>query len=63
MNKKAKTYNTVIQPKGIKNFNFDKCSWDNLSEFQKQQIGAGLDDIKNGRVISSEEFWNQLKNG
>ena len=63
MNKKVKTDNAAIQSEGLDHPGFDECSWDNLSEFQKQQINAGLDDIKNGRILSSEEFWDQLKNG
>jgi hypothetical protein len=62
MNKKVKTDNAAIQSEGLDHPGFDE-SWDNLSEFQKQQINAGLDDIKNGRILSSEEFWDQLKNG
>jgi predicted transcriptional regulator len=36
-------------------------SWENLSETQREHITAGLDDIENGRVLSSDEFWSQLK--
>ena len=48
---------------GLRTANSDKFSWDDLSEFQKQNINEGLDDIKHGRVMSSDEFWDQLKNG
>jgi predicted transcriptional regulator len=48
---------------GLRVTNAGKSSWDDLSEYQKQQINAGLDDIENGRVMSSEEFWSRLKNG
>jgi len=34
-----------------------------LSEIQKQHISEGLDDVENGRTISSVEFWDRLKNG
>jgi hypothetical protein len=37
--------------------------WGDMSDSQKQHINEGLDDAENGRVISSEEFWNNLKNG
>jgi hypothetical protein len=37
--------------------------WDDLSEAQKQHINEGIDDEENGRVISSAEFWKNLKNG
>jgi len=36
--------------------------WDDLTEAQKQHINEGLEDIENGRVMSSEEFWKKLKN-
>ncbi|HEY2583066.1 MAG TPA: hypothetical protein VGI43_14745 [Mucilaginibacter sp.] len=48
---------------GLRIANADKSTWDDLSEFQKHQINEGLDDIEHGRVMSSEEFWNRLKNG
>jgi predicted transcriptional regulator len=48
---------------GLRLASTDKSSWDDLSEFQKQQINAGLEDIEQGRVMSSEEFWSRLKNG
>ena len=48
---------------GLRNLNASKFSWDDLSEFQKHEINAGLDDIEHGRVMSPEEFWGQLKNG
>jgi len=62
MNKKSIINNIVNQPQRLKALNSNKVSWNDLSEFQKQQINAGLDDIKHGRVLSSEEFWKQLKN-
>jgi G3E family GTPase len=46
---------------GLRTANSGKYSWDNLSEFQKQNINEGLDDIEHGRRMSSNEFWNQLK--
>lgn len=55
--------NILFMLDGLRAANSEKDSWDNLTEYQKQQINAGLDDIENGRVLSSEEFWNQLKNG
>jgi predicted transcriptional regulator len=48
---------------GLRAASSDKNSWGDLSEYQKQHINAGLDDIEHGRVMSSDEFWNQLKNG
>lgn len=37
--------------------------WDNLPDWQKRHINEGIEDEENGRVISSEEFWKNLKNG
>ena len=48
---------------GVRAATSNKSSWDDLSEYQKENINAGLDDIDNGRVMSSEEFWKLLKNG
>ncbi len=35
--------------------------WDELSESQQQLLKDGLEDITNGNVVSSEQFWNKLK--
>ncbi|MBB3057027.1 hypothetical protein [Mucilaginibacter gotjawali] len=48
---------------GVRILNTGNTAWDDLTEYQKENINAGLDDIKHGRVMSSEEFWDQLKNG
>ncbi len=61
MNKKREINNTANQKQELKKLNPDKYSWDDLTEFQKQHINAGLDDIKYGRVMSSEAFWEQVK--
>ena len=37
--------------------------WQKLSVSQKHHINEGVEDIENGRVVSSAEFWNALKNG
>ena len=40
-----------------------KNDWlDELSENQKEILQNGIDDIENGNVISSTEFWKELKN-
>jgi hypothetical protein len=36
--------------------------WDDLSEGQKAQINEGIEDTKAGRIMSSDEFWNKVKN-
>ena len=37
--------------------------WSGLSVRQQRQIGQGIDDIESGKVISSDAFWNKIKNG
>jgi hypothetical protein len=37
--------------------------WDGLSENQQKMLQNGIDDIENGNVISSTQFWEALKNG
>ncbi len=48
---------------GLKDSREDKDWWDDLTENQKNHINQGLADAENGRVMSSEVFWNKLKNG
>jgi len=48
---------------GVRLLNTGKTAWDELSASERENINAGLDDIKHGRVMSSEEFWDQVKNG
>lgn len=41
-----------------------KNDWlDELSENQQKMLQNGIDDIENGNVISSTQFWKELKNG
>lgn len=37
--------------------------WDDLSENQQIMLRNGMDDIESGNVISSSQFWEELKNG
>jgi len=37
--------------------------WDDLSESQQKMLQNGIDDIESGSVISSTQFWDDLKNG
>jgi hypothetical protein len=37
--------------------------WEELSENQQKILKNGLDDIESGNVISSAQFWEELKNG
>lgn len=47
----------------LRDSKLDTDWWENLSESQRQHINEGIEDAENGRTISSEEFWNKLKNG
>ena len=48
---------------GLRSSKSDNDWWDSLTENQKQHINEGLNDAENGQVVSSETFWNKLKNG
>ena len=37
--------------------------WDELSENQQKMLQRGIDDVEHGNVISSTQFWDELKNG
>ncbi|ASU35812.1 hypothetical protein [Mucilaginibacter xinganensis] len=47
----------------IRNTKSENDWFDNLSASQKQHISEGIDDAENGRVVTSEKFWHNLKNG
>ena len=47
---------------GIKNSNeVESDWWDNLSENEKSEIKVGLEDVKKGNTISSDDFWKKLE--
>ena len=46
----------------LRNAKTDKDWWDTISESQRKHIDEGIGDAENGRVISSNTFWNNLKN-
>ena len=35
--------------------------WDELTEHQRENIQLGLKDLNEGRTISSQEFWSELR--
>ena len=35
--------------------------WDELSDNEQKKLQNGMNDIKNGNVISSAQFWKELK--
>lgn len=48
---------------GLKRSKSNSDWWDSLSESQKKMVQDGLDDIEKGDIISSDQFWKELKNG
>jgi hypothetical protein len=54
--------NTLSLIESVKNSQTKHDWWDDLPKSHKQNIQEGLDDIKNGRVMTSDEFWKSLKN-
>ena len=36
--------------------------WDELSDNEQKKLQKGMNDIKKGNVISSAQFWKELKN-
>lgn len=47
---------------GLKNSGGKKDWWDELSAAQKKIVLRGLSDGENGKVISSDKFWKEIKN-
>lgn len=37
--------------------------WDELSESQQLLVQEGLDELEKENMLTSTQFWNQLKNG
>tara|TARA_Y100001949_G_C15941126_1_gene310223 strand:- start:844 stop:1086 length:243 start_codon:yes stop_codon:yes gene_type:complete len=35
--------------------------WDELTEHQRENIQLGIKDLNEGRTISSQEFWSELR--
>jgi hypothetical protein len=54
--------NTIEFLYGLKKSKSKNDWWDELSENQKEILQNGIDDIENSNVISSTEFWKELKN-
>ena len=54
--------NTIEFLEGLKMSKSKVDWWDELSINQQKMIQSGLADIVNGNVISSAQFWEELKN-
>jgi hypothetical protein len=48
---------------GLKRSKSKEDWWDELSENQQKMLQNGIEDIDTGNVISSAQFWKELKNG
>ena len=46
--------------KSIKDSYSETDWWDEISETEKEGIRRGAEDIKAGRIYSSEEFWEKI---
>ena len=58
---KLKDVNLLHSLEGIMVSNSGGDWWDELTEEEKENIQAGIDDADNGNLISSKEFWRRLK--
>ncbi|MBC7399755.1 MAG: hypothetical protein H7289_07395 [Mucilaginibacter sp.] len=54
--------NMLFILESLKNSKTSGDWWDDLSEAQKAHINEGIADVRAGRVVTSEEFWDKLKN-
>jgi hypothetical protein len=54
--------NTIEFLEGLKMSKSKVDWWDELSTNQQKMIQNGLADFDNGNVISSAQFWEELKN-
>jgi len=41
--------------------NIDQDWWEELTENQKENIRLGMQDFEEGKMMSSEQFWENLK--
>lgn len=45
----------------LKNSTEGKDWWDEISEAEKESLRRGEEDIKAGRIYSSDEFWKEVE--
>ncbi len=53
--------NTIEFLDALKRSNSKGDWWDELTENQQKIIQNGLDDIEEGNLLSSSQFWSRLK--
>ena len=54
--------NTIELLNNLKSASSKDDWWDELSDNEQKKLQKGMDDIKKGNVISSAQFWKELKN-
>ncbi|MFN6078253.1 MAG: hypothetical protein ACK48I_03475 [Bacteroidota bacterium] len=54
--------NTIELLDNLKSASSKDDWWDELSDNEQKKLQNGMDDIKKGNVISSAQFWKELKN-
>ncbi|MCE2769690.1 MAG: hypothetical protein LW711_06835 [Saprospiraceae bacterium] len=54
--------NTIELLDNLKSASSKDDWWDELSDNEQKKLQNGMNDIKKGNVISSAQFWKELKN-
>ena len=54
--------NTIELLNNLKSASSKDDWWDELSDNEQKKLQNGMNDIKKGNVISSAQFWKELKN-
>lgn len=54
--------NTISLLDGIKNSSLNIRNWEALSTEERKIILQGLKDTESNKIISSDDFWNNLNN-
>ena len=47
---------------GLKESKSKNDWWEELSDNQQKMLQIGIDDIEKGKIVSSKQFWKELKN-
>jgi hypothetical protein len=55
--------NSIEFLEGLKRSESNDNWWNELSDNQQKVAQKGIDDIEKGNVVSSTQFWSELKNG
>lgn len=55
--------NLITLLDGLRESQNEEDWWDLMTPDQKRLIEQGMEDVKNGKIMSSESFWKRLRNG